>query len=68
MQNGIVKWFRHDGTGYLYTEGNPERSILFDTSSIVDGSWPNKGDLVEFESKMILGREIAVRVKLRREG
>ena len=60
MKKGIVKWFRHDGVGYLISQDG--RTILFDRS-VLTGKDPVHKANVYYSSKMILGREVATRVR-----
>jgi cold shock CspA family protein len=62
FKEGIVKWFRKDGTGYIVEKNKPE-SIYFDSSSIKgDGTSLEKGQKVNFIDETIMGRKVAVEV------
>ena len=67
-QEGKVKWFRHDGTGYVTSLENPEESILFD-QSVVKTKHPSepaaleRGQRVKFRSTLVMGRKVATDVQ-----
>jgi len=62
FKEGIVKWFRKDGTGYIVEKNKPE-SIYFDSSSIKgDETSLEKGQKVRFIDETLMGRKVAVEV------
>lgn len=62
-RTGKIKWYRHDGTGYLTPDDQPGVSILLDRSVVHgDDSKLDKGVPVKFKSKDLMGREVATDV------
>lgn len=66
MNEGRVKWFREDGTGYISYDKKPDRTVLVHYSAIKsdhDHKSLHKGQKVKFRAKTILGREVAIYVE-----
>jgi hypothetical protein len=64
---GRIKWFRHDGTGYVETDTEPRVTFYLDKSAFYK---PWKGDTpiesgtpVVFSTFTILGKKVATDVR-----
>jgi hypothetical protein len=56
---GVIKWIRHDGDGYITSEG---QTYYFHDLSLVDVL--SRGDQVCFEEKKVLDKRLAFNVNL----
>lgn len=71
LKDGVIKWFREDGTGYIIDLNDKNQSVYVD-SSVIDNFFTDgflkaeelkKGLKVKFEDKIILGCRVAINVK-----
>lgn len=65
-KDGIVKWFRGDGTGYIVDPDFPDESIFVDTSAVAKKSQDSalrKGQKVKYKARLLLGRKVATDVQ-----